>query len=708
MSCEKFVGCENLRLTHNLTVDPRLIGLEATQTPFVANCSSQRISMFASNIVQALIVKGREQPLISTGFEPQLIDYTFNPTRRDQDIRILAVVPKYVTNIGAYQIKECHSYTVIYVGIDDGKVDYFNLDSYTKGADGFGYMNIIQNEHMLQTDRYVPKDVVFSHSPAVEGNKYMLGLNAKVAYMSLQEVAEDAVVISESLADRMETTAIGTVKIDINPNTVPLNIHGTEDLYKILPDIGEVVGPDGILCALRTISDESIPTDTRPSAMTTTQIHDDKVYVKPGASILDIEVYMNGSKQIKTPDYIFTQPKAYWENIVAYYTGLYDTYMQCQKSHMDLSPAFISLITHAMNMLLGYGKKLKNIHRTGKVPTFMIKRDPIEFMHIIVTYQHPLKVTKGTKITGKSGDKGVVAEIWKTEDMPRDDFGNVADIIIASEAVVNRMNPPQLLEQWINYVATFVSTRAKEMEPQAGYEYIQSLVRRVTPIYSTILHEIVTSKKYGVEEYLEETFRDGIVFVCPPFLKTINPKLIIALRDEFDIPLSPVEFNIRDGAGNLIRRVRTRKNVVIGAKYIYQLCKVPKGRSSGISYINQMKLPVRQHSKARFFSPIGEVPIRTGEDEIRQMGMATSPETTARFLSLYSNSYAGLELTIDLLLTAKNPSAIMSIPISTDELNESNKAIGILRHFGSNLGLDFKNVKIDEHHPFTQYHRNKR
>jgi hypothetical protein len=692
-----FVGCEDLSLTHNLTVDPRLIGMEATLVPFAANVSSQRMNMFSSNIVQAMIINGREQPRISTGFESQFIDYTFNPTRRNQDIRVLAVIPKYQTNVGPYPIRDCHSYTVVYIGEDDHLVNYFNLETYTKGADGFGYTNIVRNKHLLRSDIYVTKDTTFATSPAVDGNKYMLGTNANVAYMSLPEVAEDAFIISQSLADRLESTAIQQTKIEIGPNAIPLNIHGSEDDYKIMPDIGETVREDGILCAVRTISDHSIITDTRPSALTTIQMHDDVRYAKPGAIILDIEVYINDSKKIKTPPYVFTQLKTYWNNILTYYQTLHNVYLKCSKEHMDLSPDFKSLVSKTMEMLTGYGQKVQNIPKMGKNPLFVIKREPIEFIYAVVTYQYPLKVTKGFKLTGRDGAKGVIAEIWANEDMPVDDFGNRADMVIAPETTVNRMNPSQLWEHWINYVSNFVNKQAQTLPTrEQAYDHIRTFIAMINPQYANIVDEAIRTTRDGLELYLEDVYKRFIMLVCPPFLETIQPQLAIDLKDKFNVPLSQVEFNLRDTNGNLIRRVRTRKPVVIGSKYVYLLCKVPHARSSGISNINQLKLPVRPHAKAKSLTPISMVPHRTGEDEIRQILMATNPDCAARFLSLYSNSHTGVEAVADAILTADNPSNIQRINMTTEQLNESNRAIGAMQHMLSGIGLDLKNVSLPE------------
>ena len=46
--------------------------------------------------------------------------------------------------------------------------------------------------------------------------------------------------------------------------------------------------------------------------------------------------------------------------------------------------------------------------------------------------------------------KGTLSKIIKAQDMVVDDFGNRADIVIAPEAIVNRMNLGQLWEHFLD------------------------------------------------------------------------------------------------------------------------------------------------------------------------------------------------------------------------------------------------------------------
>ncbi len=64
---------------------------------------------------------------------------------------------------------------------------------------------------------------------------------------------------------------------------------------------------------------------------------------------------------------------------------------------------------------------------------------------VLVTTREPMKV--GDKLSGRVGNKGVVAKIVPTELMPRDESGKPLQLIITSAAVVSRINPSQVADR---------------------------------------------------------------------------------------------------------------------------------------------------------------------------------------------------------------------------------------------------------------------
>jgi len=59
----------------------------------------------------------------------------------------------------------------------------------------------------------------------------------------------------------------------------------------------------------------------------------------------------------------------------------------------------------------------------------------------------------GDKITGRFGDKGVVAEIVPDKDMPQDEAGSPLEILVSPLGLISRVNPAQIVEAALSKVA---------------------------------------------------------------------------------------------------------------------------------------------------------------------------------------------------------------------------------------------------------------
>lgn len=387
----------------NVACDPRLVGLETLLAPFAAHTSSQRLAMLSSHANQALVLHGGEPPRVGTGFESMIGEYEFDPTKREQDIQILAIIPKYIIGTGAFPIRNNPTITVIYRGNSDGKVNYFHLNTFTKCMDGYGYENKWQNTHYLSVGNYVPRDVKFTSSPIHKGNFYSMGTNANTAYMSLDGVTKDAFIISESLAKKLNSSAIKTIDFKVSPEQIPLNLYGNDMEYRFMPDIGEQVREDGLLCCFRKPTDDTFISDTMGDALSAPQILHDLTYVVPyNATIMDITIDINRNYKNRIPENIYTQMIKYKESINQYYLKIIEAYQRAVADNTPISSPFNTLVTDAYAMLLAEGIRVPGFNKRMNI-SLMKKKDPIEFMHISVTYMYDNVVANGYKISDRQG-----------------------------------------------------------------------------------------------------------------------------------------------------------------------------------------------------------------------------------------------------------------------------------------------------------------
>lgn len=685
-------------LLKDLSLDPRLLGTKANLCPFPQHNTSQRMSMFSSNIVQAPIPEGAEIPAVCSGFERHFMDYTFNDTRMTQAGTTIAYIQKYRTHVGQDPIKFSPSAVLVYIGDEDGLVHCMEITRYTKCSEGFGYPNIVK-EQLLREGIGIPAGTVIAHSPAVQNSKYCLGVNANVCYMSAKETVEDAFVISDELARKFKSTGIRTLVIDIDKNMVPLNLYSEDNIdYKFMPDLHERVRDDGIICAFRTVDDASMISDMTDRALCQPQHpHDEVKFAEAGAVIIDIDVFRNGSgrsPQYKTPPHMFAQLDKYISNGLDFHRKVVDVYhAECVKKGRDPAPEFVSLVTRSMSILAAAGNS-EDRSRTPlrTAPKFSFKGEQIKFIRMVITYKYDNTVSLGHKTSGREGAKGVISAIVPKKHMPVDGYGNVADIVISSETPINRMNYGQLYEQHINFIASRVLAKysREAYEERQRMDGLIEFYADVNPSFADIVANNVETPR-RVYTYLRELDRRGWpVIVAPPGLDRLRPSWVRFMQDKYQAIPTPVSFDLlrfrSGGDPEVIRRVHTYRPVMIAKKYIYILCKIPHARSCGMTYVNQIGAPVRSKAKAQ--SPLGLVPIRIGEDENRNLAMAIGNKLAYRLLSIYANSPTATDELAFQLLTSSKPTRLDWLDMNDELISRHNVMGTISRHMLATCGID--------------------
>jgi hypothetical protein len=678
--------------TDNVNVQPELIGLENLLAPFAQFTSAPRRLMQSVHVGQSLTLNHAEPSKIQTGYESMVGEYDYNQVQLEEDVMILTKIPKYTVGIGPNPITNNPRITVIYQGLTTKEINYFHLDTYTMGSDDYGYMNKWQNTHLLEKGQYIDKDTQFCSSYVKNGNKYSLGVNANVIYMTLPETDQDAFVISESLAKKMETIAINKLSVSVKASHIPLNLYGDDENYKLCPDIGETVSKNGIICGFRKPTDSTFIHDVLKENLRTIQyLHDDLYYVHDDSVILDLDFYVNKIKAIQSNSYVYAQVLKYYNFKKEYHRKIVDMYYYCIDQGWKISPAFNTLVTYAMEMMLAEKQIHKRFHKTANV-ILVKKKTPIEFMDIVITHLFHRKVTKGFKVSDNSGSKGTIGAIWKDIDMPIDDYGFKADIIMSPESVINRMNPSQLWEQTLNRYSTIIAQDAITIRNTQGiepaYDHVFTYINKVNPNYSKIIDNNCVSIKEK-ERFLHDVEQEGIYLVILPFLKTITAELALDLAKSYDSHLSPVTYTRRDDEGNVIITTRTKESMWIGSKYIYLLYKIPRCMASGLGYVSHLKIPMKPSSLARLQYPISKTPIRFGEDENRYFNMVCLDSTiTARLYGLHGLSPEAIHQVAIQLLNDPHPSLIDRIHIDTDTVVETNHVINIFNHMLATIGVD--------------------
>mgnify|MGYP001325389260 FL=1 len=390
---------------NNLRCRIEQLGYPACLASTTGWSSASRLGMFSSMINQFLIVDGAEFNNIFSGTEYNFGQYAFDFSQRDQDVEVLDVFPKYqAMQTEAKNVGLAPQIMVIYRGLKDNKVGYFTVDRYFYMSEGYGCSNVF-SKHIntfLKKGMHIDQSEKLVYQPNQKGNKYCFGVNAKTAYMTMSQTDEDAIVISKSFAKKLESTAMHKLIINTRQDCRPLNLNGNEHTVKILPDIGEKVRDDGILCAFRPINSATYAADTDPESLRQVQpLCDYLVTVPKGATVVDIEVY-SSKRSVAS---MYHQVLKYQDGLKRYHERIVENYNKLPKPK-KITPAYSSLVANSMTHLIASGQDPNNFLRMRqrtKIDIEGMDNQPIECLQFVVTLMVKRKVGPGSKLSGLDG-----------------------------------------------------------------------------------------------------------------------------------------------------------------------------------------------------------------------------------------------------------------------------------------------------------------
>lgn len=670
-----------MAITDNLRVDLGNKGLTGLLIPG-NNISGSREDLFAKNCTQTRIPQNGEFPDTFTGYESVFGEYTFNSSRRENEIRIIAIIDKYTTKIASIPAGSNPMRTVIFRDMKTGEVDYFDIHRYTHYTNDYGYENIMRRN--IQVDDIIPPETEIYSSPAKDGDIYKLGVNANVAFMTTLETTEDCFPISESLANKLSPKSIEVKSISIDMRRYPLNLYGDADNYKIIPNIGEHVNPDGVLCAFRPLRRFSAMSDLQEDKLTQiNHLFDNKIYAHPNAQVVDIDVYFDVRGEL--PSRIYEQIKTYHEARLVYWKEIIQIYDTVK--NLPISHKFNTLVARAMGRVLASKQPVVGL---GKWPKAFLSDgfNPIN-LRIDIMLVHQVVVNNGHKFAGRDGAKGV-GIVKPDEEMPINDYGVRADICIDLISVIKRTNVIQFYEQFINCILKYQAQHLHELGTiDNQFNRIVEVLTDINPEYGKLISEMHQTPEQRLE-YVEECKADTIKICVPSGCDTIDSDMVKRIISKYHVPISPVEFVINTDRGK--EKVRTEEPVLIGTKYIFLLSKYPKPLAPGYGYVNKCHVPVNPGSSNN--APIGATPIRFGESESRIFAATIKIPTILRLKCLYSGSRIGPDLMIKKLMSTSHPSQIDRVPVSTEELYDDNPSIQIAHHMFQTAGINVQKSLI--------------
>ena len=277
----------------NINEVDKMLG-KGLQMPFNASNSGSRKLMFGIQLEHRLPLINPEVPYIQTGYETEFGKNSSSYITTDSDLEVIAFVSKF-SNLPK------HHYYVFALDHKNGMVRMFERKEYKHITENYGYLfNNKRLDDLKVGDKIKAGTVIQTSQQFDEYDNRMDGCNLLTMYGCCEETMEDAIIISESAAKKLTSPLIKKVSIVINDNSIPLNLYGDMQNYKIFPDIGEETS-NSILCALRTEKKEECLFSQSYARLREMSISDEKYTVS--GRVVDVNVYCNSPAKLEEFEY---------------------------------------------------------------------------------------------------------------------------------------------------------------------------------------------------------------------------------------------------------------------------------------------------------------------------------------------------------------------------------------------------------------------
>ena len=653
--------------------------LGITLLGFPKYTSATRLTMFTNHLKQFNVLKKGEFAKVFGNYENVFGQLSSALVKARKEYEVVAKVEKFPEMPG-------YLYALFVYNKDDDEYDVIFKKRSEELSEKFGYEYQTEVLDSYKVGDIIPKDqVIYKSTSYDEDNNYCYGKNAKVAYILDPGNIEDAYVISESFAQTMISHKVTTIKIPINDNDFLLNLYGDSKHHQCFPNIGERV-KHRLVAAVRRIINDQVLYDMKKSNMMRFNPSADKPYFSRGADaiVTDVDIYCNKQiDEIRDTD----------ENKQILY------YLRNQQR-------YFKELNDVCNKIVATGRKYSDDvgfikSRSDKIldPSYLWKDSETAFSNIImeIRVEHDVKLFSGSKITGRYGDKGVISEIRKDEDMPFLEDGTRVDIIKNPLSCPNRLNPFQLVEVQLNHDANQLIKRkiipAKNHEER--WKILQEFIKyfnekgeldKLREYYNSL------STKEEVDKFWESVKKDGIYIHYPPMWDS-EPAFVKLwkLNKEFGFTREQVYVN------KFGRKIPIMRKLIVGEEYMIKMKQTAEknfsARSTGS--LSQQGLPEKSNKVRTNELLYSTTPITLGRDENNNQKISVHPFILCKMHLFYRTSpFARREMKKIYTTNVLNFKKFKIKPgfknRNVEQLNAKLKAIGAKIDFGfDGLRIDF-------------------
>lgn len=618
-----------------LTGSPSLLGITSLTYPNYV--SSMRANMFTSHIKQCMTLLHPDIPYLFTHNENIVGDHSSGYKEAKKDYEVYRKISKFEDIVDKPFV-----YELIVYDKEKDEYDVIHRKSHEDLTEAFGYQyNNDFIDNLEEGDIINKGDVLYKSTSYDDYMNYGYGKNVTVAYSFDAFSSEDAAIGSKSLCDLFASIDSEVVSINLNNNDYLLNLYGDKKHYKVLPDLGEFCS--GRIAVSRRLFNKQTLFDFKSDMLNTILDSDNVYYIGNNSRVVDITIFNNAEERHDNPFY--DQINKYFDSQTKYYNEIIETVEEIVDSGSKCSNELDYLYKRALEMV-DTEKKWRE------------KDSVYDNLSIKVTIMRRAPLTKGSKVTGRYGNKSVIATIREDEDMPVTEDGRRVDLILNMLGIINRTTAMPLYEMFINSASRKIRHKMSELKTLKEKETLLFDYINIwnEDQYSEMYKYYKSLSKKEKESYIQDAIDDGIYIKQTPLWET-KPIFYRCLDLMEKYPFIKRDDMYIKKWGKL-HKVLTP--TVVGEMYCMKLKHSDKrgfsARSTGA--IDDKGLPSRSFKSKAHLEKASSSCIRFGEFETLNFSIGVLPEDLAVFHALYRTSIKGRK---DIVMSMFDEEGVRSI-----------------------------------------------
>ena len=487
----------------------QVISVSAALIPFLEHDDANRALMGCNMQRQAVPLLLTAAPLVGTGIE--------DAVAKDSGSSVVAKQAGKVIFTSA---------DIIAIEPDKGgKADIYELTKYKRSNQD----TCINHKPLVKTGDTVKAGQVLVDGPAMDDGILALGRNLLVGFMSWEGYNyEDAILISNRLVKEDILTSVHLHEFSTDARNTKL---GAEEITRDIPNIGTealshldedgiiipstVVGPGDILVGKVTPKGEQqLTPEERLLKVIFGKKADDVVdaslRVPPGTTgkVIGTRVFVRKEKLTKLEE------KAKLKSLETEK----DKNLAALKEQRKRAMEHLKATVKKASELKSQEESISNLYKLlekrlletyERERAFSFQGDELAVTvnkSVKVFIASKRKVQVGDKLSGRHGNKGVVAKIMPEEDMPFLPDGTPLDVVLSPLGIPSRMNVGQLFETMLGWAAHHLDIHtATPVFDGPTEEEVKDQVRKA----KTALLKKGVPERYLPDDYCRITLYDG-------------------------------------------------------------------------------------------------------------------------------------------------------------------------------------------------------